>query len=355
LNKLILTIVILFVAVASFVVGLHIINQQPNSSDLADLSLAGNPLINRFVSDAPEITVKPTGAVKLSNDTGEYSILSPDKNDLLFYEPQTGQIHSIDIASSLEGNVVGSTPAYQLKPGLTNLIWSSDRNEIIATGPKGFVYYDLKNIKTVNLDADINQIVFKNGSSIPGEADIAYMSVSPDTNVGGIYVLNAATGEKKKIFNIQTDNWQISWPTDSKIGLMINGGLFLLDIASGELQRMDQKYSADEVSWSPDGKKLIYSSRNKLYFLDVASGRETDLDLVASPSDCVWGTLGAVFCTTVDSFVSFNSLDMTPELVAVAANPFGPAVAELSVDSAAGYLVFRETGSNKFYGIYFTP
>lgn len=345
---------IIVVAGGTFIFGRSVFNQSPGYPGLADLSLANNQLINRFVSEAPEKTVKPTGAVKLSNDTGLYSVLSPDKNNLLFYEPQTGQIHSINIAASLEGNVIGSTPAYQLKPGLTALIWSNDRNEIIAKGPKGPVYYDLKNNKAKDLDAGISQIVFKNGPSAPGDADIAYMSVSPDTGVGSIFILNVSTGDKRKIFNIQTDGWQMSWPTQDKLGLMINGDLFLLDIASGGLERIGQKYPADGVSWSPNGKKLIYSSQSKLYFLDITSGNETLLDAPAKSSDCIWGTLGAVYCATVDSFISFSSLDKAPAPTDVAINPFGPASTELGVNSAAGYLVLREATSNKFYGIYFT-
>lgn len=323
---------ILTAAGITFFVGSLLINRSASVGQSEELLLANNSLIARFNGTVLEKEVRPRGVVKLSNNIGEQPILSQEERELLFYSPKTGQVRSVPLSAAIMSGSWSSALAYQLKAGLTNLTWSFDKKEVVGLNNGKFIYYNLDDNKSQILTSDIKNLAFLNGPADQDGMNAAYLSISPETGDGGIFVADLKTGNKKEILKTRLEEWQMAWPTIDKVSLSNGSSLFLLDVETGDLKRIFDGKSALVVVWSPDGSKLIYSSAGRLFYLDLEKQKETDLHITADASRCRWNAAGdTIYCQTVDSFVSIDLSMASAGPATITTNPFGSKVDGITV------------------------
>jgi len=341
------------VAVAGIIFYIGSSGLKNSQVDNSDLLLANNSLISRFAGDAPEKIVKPKGVVKLSNETGIFPVFSKSDSQLLYYSPKDGQIRFFDLTDRVLTDLSSSKIAYKLKPGLSDIIWSSDQKEIIAHDGNKFVYFNLETGKQKNLPQNISRILFSANNNRPDGANTVFMTGLDENQDFRVYIANLDNGFEKEIFKTRLDDWQISWPKPDTVSLANNSSLFLLDIQTGSLERIFNNTRSLKINWSPDGSKLIYSSENELYYFNLANRESVDLNLAINPSQCVWNTGdNAVFCYNSKSFIVIDVNQENPQIKTLSTNPFGLNVADILVNEIGDYLIFRETILNKFYGLY---
>jgi hypothetical protein len=345
-------ITILFVAFIIFITGFLLLKKTPQSADLSDMVLANNSLIARFETDIPEKQTKPTGPVKLSNDTGSSSILLPT-GELLFYNPLNGQIRSIAVEESLRGNVVGSSPAYQLKSNLKNLSWSKDFNSLLAENIDGYVFFDLKNNQSKKLNQNFKKIIFSNSSLNFSGSDVAYLYLPTDLDRGGIFIGNLQEKTEKNIFKTRSDNWQIAQLSEKEIALWTKSDIYSINTVSGDLEKILDNIAINKTLWSPNGTNLLFSNNKGTFILNMQNKTPIKLINDVNLPDCIWNYTGSlIYCSTSETFISLDPLKPENNAKILAQNPFGPYVDNLKIDPLNQYLVFRETNTGKFYGLY---
>mgnify|MGYP001593449786 FL=1 len=153
---------------------------------------------------------------------------------------------------------------FAAQQNLHNVLWSADRNGIIATytnadGRKLF-YYDLSQTTATPYAPDVRWVSFeKNG------AGIAYHQLDELAGVNAIAVARADGSSAQTVFPTRLKDVRLEFLAGGTIALwtapsgFVESTLWSLDPATRKLSPVLANITGLTIAWSPDGEVLLYS------------------------------------------------------------------------------------------------
>lgn len=352
---------LVLVALVSFLLGQFGSDRTVIYNPKDELALTNNSLISRF-NQTEEKRAKPGGIFKISNEEWLFLKLAATGKEILYYLPKNGEIRSAEIRG-LADNVLKSSLITQIRPNFKNIAWSPDDKEIIASGPDTAFYYDLLSGKSKRLTLGVRNPVFAKTAG-----KIAYFYYSASAGESKISLADPKIESYKNLLKTRLHDWAISWLDARTLGLISNPELanfseiFILDTETGQLQKIMEAAASLSVNWAPSGKGFIYSARDqsdnliKLHFQDLTSGQSVELGNKLSASRCVWGSAGLlIYCFSDDNIISINIAQPAANPKTVASDPLLSQAINPVLIPAENYLIFKDSTTNKIYGIYLNP
>lgn len=357
-TTLLILLIFVLAALAMFLAG-YLISKKSLTGGQNQQALIGDSLVSRF-QEAPEKRVPPTGLFALSRDRAAFPMLSADGKEILYYNPDSGEIRSV----STQNMAGGSTLAAKIQPAARQASWGLNKT-LVATFPSNSIFYDLNSNTSKKLDSKIKKPVLSRAGD-----KLAYNYFDTETGKGNIGIADPEVGTFKIIMPTRFENWRIDWVSKNVLSLIRHptpenpaASLFTLDIETGALRSVVDFKPNLEVVWSPSGQKIIYSYNNdpaqesNLYFMDLSSREEVELNITLDASKCTWGIDNkTVYCAGKDSFVTINTSSTSPipenipnipkenlDSSAIATN--------LLLTSTEDYLIFRNSQNGKLYGL----
>ena len=357
-KKITTFIVFTLVASAVFLAG-YLISRKSLSGNQNEQALIGESLVSRF-EEVPEKRVPPVGLFAISRDRAAFPTLSSNGKEILYYNPDNGEIRSVS-TQNLTG---GSSLVVKIQPGAQKISWASNKT-LVATFPNGSIFYDLNSNTSKKLESKIkNPVLSKTGDKI------AYNYFDLKTGEGNISIADPLVESYKVILPTRFGNWKIDWISGGALSLLRpstvenpTSSLFTLDIENKSLHNILESKNNLEVIWSPDGKKIVYSynpdvtQESQLYFMDLANQEETSLNTVLNASKCVWSIDNkTIYCAGKDSFVTIDTSSAQPLAKKIAtlspeAQNSAATASNLLLTSLEDYLIFQNTQNGKLYGL----
>lgn len=288
-QKQLIILIVITVSLTSFLAGYLLTQPARQSADI--LQQQRGALIDRFsgLTDNSTPTPLPPGLLQATTDAALAATNAPDSNAVLYYHPSNGYVSRLNLETRL--NIVISST--QLA-GLTNVIWSPDKNRVIttfrsSTGPV-YKYFDYTNRKNGSLGANIKDAVFS-----PDSQRIALIrSAGGDS---AIVITDFEGKNAQTILKTRLNNIRLSWPSDHMLSFVANDAdtgaqSFYTVSEGGDLSQLISGVDNLSVRWSPDGTKFLYSGRENggvmLRVFDVASGQSQVLPAQTSANTCAW-------------------------------------------------------------------
>lgn len=322
-------------------------------------ALINNSLVARF-EESPEKRVPPIGLFALSRDRADFSTLSADGKEILYYNPDSGEIKSV----STKNVAGGSTLVAKIQAGASRISWASNKT-LVATYSGGSIFYDLNSNTSNKLDNKIrNPVLSRAGDKL------AYNYFDTGTGEGNISVADPLVESFKVILPTRFENWQIGWVNNNVLSLITSPTpgnptslLFTLNTETKSLHNILDSKNNLEVVWSPNGQKIIYSygsdpvQEGGLYFMDLANQEEVGLNINLDASKCTWSIDNkTVCCAGKDSFVTIDTSAAQPAAEDISTLPkeilsSAATASNLLLTSSEDYLVFKNTQNGKLYGL----
>lgn len=341
-------------------------------------SLSGS-LVSRFNGKVRDL---PAGGelLKLTDDETSFPVLGSGGKEIFYYAAKTGEIKSLPI-SSLAGssNLISSKVVAKIGSGAKDLLWSSDRNSIIAALDSGILLFDLKTGQSKKYDSKISSAVFS-----PNEDKISYLFFDRESASGQISIADSRLESFRNIMPTRLDSWLVKWSSKNLISLLkpvrqLAGGptqasLFTLTL-EGRLEKIASSPENLDYLISPDGSKIIYSAADKpsLVFEDLRERRPKTVSISAKTDSCVWSFDNkTVYCSIFAQSIGASDtatatdgglavIDTSPDLpgqtslsarVLFEPSKAGPAPrGNLILTPLENFLVFRNLNSGKLYAL----
>jgi len=354
------TIFLIFVlaALAMFLAG-YLISKKLLTSSQNQQALINNSLVSRF-EESPEKRVPPVGLFALSRDKAAFPTLSADGKEILYYNPDSGEIRSV----STKNMAGGSMLVAKTQTGARQISWALNKT-LVATYSNSSIFYDLNSNSSKKLDGKIkNPVLSRTGDKL------AYNYFDAGTGEGNISIADPLVESFKVLLLTRFENWQIGWVNNDVLFLVRRptvgnptSSLFTLDIGTGSLHNILDLKNNLEVAWSAGGQKIIYSysanpaQENNLYFMDLADWKEVGLNTALNASRCAWSIDNkTVYCAGKDSFVTIDTSTAQPVTEDISTLPkeilsSSATASNLLLTSSEGYLIFRNTQNGKLYGL----
>lgn len=272
--------IVLGVAVISFATSVWI--SQRNTS------ISNDSIIDRF-DGTEEYHPTATGLRKLSlEEVGPFYAV-PNKREVRYYVPRTGEVKSI----TLQGSTSSKT-LITIRPRALAITWSPDGNELIAQYATDYTYADLTKGTSAPVGKHIEAPAFSKSSN-----EVAYLYYEKGAPSGTISIADSKFQSFKNILQTRLKNWEIQWNDKRKLSLIATAetnqlnALYVLDIDTKHLTQLINEQEDLEVSWAPDGTRLLYSRKSgkgtELFFMTMAAKTPVSLGLSIPSSKCAWG------------------------------------------------------------------
>lgn len=357
-KKIIIFLVFTLAALAMFLAG-YLISKKSLTSGQNQQALINNSLVSRF-QEAPERHVSPIGLFTLSRDRAAFPTLSANGKEILFYNPENGEIRSV----SVQNMAGGSTLVAKIQPSARQISWATNKT-LVATYSSGSIFYDLNSDSSKKLDNKI-----KNPALSRAGDKLAYNYFDVEAREGNISIADPIVEIFKTLMPTRFENWQIGWVNNDVLSLIARpapgnliSSLFTLDTKTKSLHSVLDSKNNLEVVWSPNGQKIIYSYSNDpaqesgLYFMDLSNQEEVGLNTNFGASKCTWSIDNkTAYCAGGDSFIALDtsSANPTPENIPNIPKEninSSTTATNLLLTSAEDYLIFINSQNGRLYGL----
>lgn len=358
MSKKITTLVLLAVGgLAAFLAG-YLASRHPAIENRQ--ATLDNSLISRFEETA-EKHAPPSGLFLVSKDKAAFPKLSANGREILYYNPESGDIRSVS-ASNLLG---GSATIAKIHPGANQISWGQNKT-LMASYINGSTYYDLINSGfSKKLDNKIKNPVFSRAGD-----KVAYVWFDEGAGTGSVGVANPTFENFKSVMPTRFGNWQLGW-LNAKTLYIIKikpatlenplATLFTLNVETKALEKiLDSKNNLEMVP-AADGKKLLYSytdsysGETNLYTTELANNQETPLNIPGKASSCAWSVdNNTIYCARADSFFAVDTSlpDQSPrKLTKPGQGGNFASINNLILTSSEDYLIFVNTRDERLYGL----
>ena len=357
-KKVTIFLIFILAALAMFLAG-YLISKKSLTGDQNQQALINNSLVSRF-EESSEKRVPPVGLFALSRDRVAFPTLSADGKEILYYNPDSGEIGSV----STKNMAGGSTLAAKIQAGARQISWASNKT-LVATYSNNSIFYDLNSNSSKKLDSKIkNPVLSRAGDKL------AYNYFDTETGEGSISIADPLAESFKVILPTRFENWQIGW-VNNEVLFLVRGStlenpassLFTLDIGTKSLRNILDSKNNLEVVWSPNGQKIVYSystgpvQESSLYFMDLSNQEEVGLNINLDASKCTWSIDNkTVYCAGKDSFVTIDTSAAQPVAEDISTLPkeimeSAVTASNLLLTSSEDYLIFRNSQNGKLYGL----
>lgn len=357
-KKVIIFLIFVLAALAMFLGG-YLISKKSLTGGQNQQALINDSLVSRF-EESPEKRVPPVGLFALSRDRTAFPALSADGKEILYYNPDSGEIRSV----STQNMAGGSTLVAKIQAGARQISWASNKT-LVATYSNNSVFYDLNSNSSKKLDNKI-----KNPALSRAGDKLAYNFFDAETGEGNISIADPLAESFKVVLPTRFENWQIGWINSSVLLLVRRpavgdqtSSLFTLDTETKSLHNVIEPKNDLEVVWSPNGQKIVYSysadpaQESGLFFMDLANREEVGLNTSLNASKCTWSIDNkTVYCAGKDSFVTIDTSAVQPGAEDISTLPkeilsSSATASDLLLTSSEDYLVFRNSQNGKLYGL----
>jgi len=357
-RKVTIFLVFILAALAMFLAG-YLISKKSLTGNPNQQALINNSLVDRF-EESPEKRVPPVGLFALSRDRADFSTLSADGKEILYYNSDSGEIRSV----STKNMAGGSTLIAKIQAGARQINWASNKT-LVAVYSGNSIFYDLNSSTSKKLDSKIKSPVLSKAGD-----KLAYNYFDAGTGEGNISIADPLVESFKVLMLTRFENWQIGWVSNNVLSLITRpspenqiSSLFTLDTETKSLHNILDSKNNLEVVWSSNGQKIVYSysadtvQGSNLYFMDLANQEEVGFNTALNASRCVWSIDNeTIYCAGKDSFVTIDTSAAQPaaediptlpkEILSAAAT-----ASNLLLTSSEDYLIFRNTQNGKLYGL----
>ncbi|MEK7583120.1 MAG: hypothetical protein AAB483_01800 [Patescibacteria group bacterium] len=243
-------------------------------------------VLRRFEGREPQPTEK--GSIKLTTEEASFFHVIPNKQEIRYYHARTGQIKSLSSARTAKPALLAT-----IKPRASDLTWSPDGTEIIASYGTERIYVNVTASTQTKLDANILNPKFG-----PVSDSVAYLYFDKKTEAGVISIADSQFKTFKNLLKTRLSTWEIQWADERKLSLLAAPpssrlqSLYLLTIDQEGLDILIDSKTDIETNWSPDGQHLLYSRKTQngieLFLLDLATRAEKPLEISSMASKCGW-------------------------------------------------------------------
>lgn len=309
-QKQLIVLIVITASLTSFLAG-YLLTQPSRQS--ADIIQQRGALIDRFsgITDNSAPTPLPPGLLQATTDTSLAPTNAPNSDAVLYYHLDNGHVSKLDLET--RANTLISTA--QLT-GLTNVIWSPDKNRVItvsrsSAGPV-YKYFDYTTHENGSLGANITGAVFS-----PDSRQVALVrSAGGDSN---IETTDLNGKNSLVVLKTRLNNIHLFWPSDHILSFtasdvdMGNQSLYTVS-ESGDLTQLIGGENNLSIRWSPDGTKFLYSDVEDgnviLRLFDIASGQSQDLPVQTTATNCAWllDQRSAICATEIQGETSINQI-----------------------------------------------
>ena len=315
-QKQLIILIIIMASLTSFLAGYLL--TQPSRNSEAIIQQQRGALIDRFsgLNENSTPTPLPPGLLQATTDVSLATTNAPDSNAVLYYRPDNGHVSKLDLETRL--NTTISTA--QLI-GLTNVIWSPNKNRVItvfrsSTGTM-YKYFDYTTHKNGPLGTNIKDAVFS-----PDSQRVALVRSSGTDSAIIITNFEDAGKNPQTILKTRLNNIHLFWQNDRALSFVADDtdagtqSFYTLSEA-GDLSRPLGGESGLAVRWSPDGTKFLYSAREDsgltLRVFDVTSQQSQLMPVQTSATNCAWSLdQRSVICASeIQGETSVNKITLT--------------------------------------------
>ena len=248
------------------------------------------------------------GSIKLTTEEASFPHVNSNQQEVRYYHSRTGQVKSVSLGTKQNVTLVAT-----LKPRASDLTWSPDGTEVIASYGSELIYTNLADGTFAKLDPNITRPVFGKSSN-----SVAYLYFNKKTEEGNISVADSKFTTFKNLLKTRLSGWEIQWTNERKLSLlaitpaMRLTSLYLMDVTQEGLEVLIDSKSDVEINWSPNGQKLLYSRKAQngieLFVLDLPTRAEKRLNIISVASKCGWAPDSATLYCAVPEKGSEDSI-----------------------------------------------
>src|SRR5258708_1688190 len=299
IQKQLTILIVIAVSLVSFLGGYLL--TQPHSSMNAVVQEQRGNLIDRFdgVATSSTPTPLPPGLFQASSDTVLAAVAAQDGEAALYYH--TGGVSRVDLESRKT-----QTISQVAIPGLSNVIWSPDKNRVItlartSKGP-GYAYFDYTTREHGTLGPNIISAVFS-----PDSRQIA-SARNPGGDNGAIETSDFNGQNPRTVLKTRLSNIKLYWPRSDLLAFSAadsdgaTESLYTLSL-NGDLAQILSGVDRLSVRWALDGHAFIYSKQGadgfSLSLFDIKSQQSILLSIATGAQTCAWSIDNVhVMCAT---------------------------------------------------------
>jgi hypothetical protein len=232
-----------------------------------------------------EITLRdiPT-PMQLSDKLVQFMTLDPDRTSLLFLAPNQKIVYRLILKDLVHPTLDNITPDPGSIEGITDFIWSPNRQLAFIklhdiTKQYDFKRYDLVNQETHDWPAGVGSIDWK-----PDGEKVAY-DYEPVDGERTIIRATKDNSEQERIFNLlgtTITHPKLKWSPDSKQLSFVTTELHTLDTFSKELKTFDKLGPIKDALWLPTSTGLIVQGQDDQLSLVTLTGEVTKLGVTGN-------------------------------------------------------------------------
>ncbi len=258
----------------------------PGESEVPQAEVAEESDFNAVIKITPEIDYETTAdsyakggitaITNLSLQTVDSLALTPDGNDTIVYNKNTGLFQKITFYGDHE---LYSNRTYK---NVENITWAPNSEKAILEFPDGSnILYNFENDKQISLPKDWTDFGFNNTGS-----QIVFKDDNPNPEYKFLGTANADGSNQKYIeyMGDEANNFITEWSPNNKIIASYKTAksastseLFFLGQYEENFKSINLNGYDPQIEWSPDGNKLVYSVQNQfsdhkplLYVVDAS-------------------------------------------------------------------------------------
>ncbi|OGN06435.1 MAG: hypothetical protein A2669_01570 [Candidatus Yanofskybacteria bacterium RIFCSPHIGHO2_01_FULL_48_25b] len=298
MNQKLLILLIVVTAFASFLAGYLLTSKDAGRSALEEQR---GLLIDRFdgIAGGATPTPLPAGLLKAADESALGLTSALGENAVLFYHADSGYVSKLDLETRA-GTLISKTSL----PGLTDILWSPDKNRVITvtqkrTGP-AYTFFDYHTREFGDLGRNIGSAVFS-----PDSRRIALFRTKDSGSEIQISDFNGRNS--RTLLKTRLENVRLFWPRENMLAFTASdydqtSQSFYALSPEGELMELASGAENLSAQWSHDGSRVIFSQREGdryvLGLYDTAAKKTLVLPLGARASDCAWSLDGTkIYCS----------------------------------------------------------
>ena len=296
---------VFLLVVAILSLGASVLWSRNKNSDSA-------PISERFNGTAEYKPVQK-GSIALTTETASFPMLIESRQEIRYYHSRTGEIKSVDLKKPGKAKLVA-----KIKPQATQISWSPDGTEIIATVGGSNTYVNLATGVSKQLAKTIINPSFSHDSN-----QVAYLYFNDTTGTGTISIADSQFKNFKNIVKTRLKNWEIQWNGPRRLSLIATSAettmdsLYSTDTTDGGFDLLLDSKSSLKTNWAPDGKSLLYSRKTRkgieLFALDLDNRQSIPLGLSGTANKCAWTSdSSTLYCAITkdkdDSFIKISEV-----------------------------------------------